>query len=149
MVDDGDRLAGLGQLPTQRPEPLERRTVEQDRDVELGQRLITAAVVERGVPSQEVEALADRIGVDDQRLFAEREQQPRQRHLGPEAVAVGVLVAGQQETPVVPHQIVKRRQGINCSSPVPRAQRRGRSARSGGADSADSRPRTHTRHGRR
>ena len=97
VVDHRDRATAGGEARPQRAGAAELAAVEQHRDIELGQRLVRAHVPEWRVLAQEIETAPDRIRVDDVDRLAQRAQQMEQSGLGAEAIAVGILVTGQQE----------------------------------------------------
>jgi hypothetical protein len=106
VVDHGHRPAGFLDALAEHADARQLRAVEQHGDVERGQRF-AAEVLERRLPREEVVRLAERIRVEDHRLLPERREQVEQRRLGAEAVAVRVLVPGQQEAPLGAQEFVK------------------------------------------
>ena len=92
MVDHGDRLVASANTFAKRANSRQLRAIEQHRNIEIRQLRAALRSGERRVLSQEVEALRQRIRVDDVHRLAHRAQQLRQRCLGTYAVTVRILV---------------------------------------------------------
>ena len=99
LFPDGDVIVER-KFDPERAEPAELRAVEQDHHVHRRQGGSGGMDAELGVLTQEVVATADRVGVDDDHVLAHRPEHVEQRDLRPQAIAIRVLVARQQEAAV-------------------------------------------------